>query len=190
MASFGFVQKKTGDLPGALFTFTKIAGLVPNSPEAFQTLGCVQNDLLQYAPALESMRKAVELDPKMYYPRFHIWLIRGRLGEKDEASKELAANIKLREGEEGHKWQLCIAKFLVGDLAETNFLTQATETAVRPTDEAGQQCESYCYAGMKRLLNGDKSGAGELFGKCAASGQDNYAEYASSLIELREMKKP
>jgi lipoprotein NlpI len=75
-------------------------------------------------------------------------------------------------------------------LAETNFLTQATETAIRPTDEAGQQCESFYYAGMKRLLDGDKTGAIQLLGKCASSGQDNYAEYSSAIVELRKLKKP
>jgi len=85
---------------------------------------------------------------------------------------------------------LCIAHFLVGDLVETNFLTQAVETAKRPTDQNGQQCEAFYYAGMKRLLAGDKSGAMELLGKCVASGEDNYGEYTSAVVQLRELKKP
>jgi len=190
MASLAFVLRKIGDLNGALCILTNLATLAPKSPELLQSLGYIQDDLFQYAPALENMRKAIKLDPKMYYPRFRIWLLRVRLGEKDAATAELSANIKIREGEEGHEWQLCIARFLVGDLTETNFLTQATETAMRPTDQDGQQCEAFYYAGMKHFLDGDKSGAANFFGKCIATGQNNYAEYTSAMVELSEMKKP
>jgi hypothetical protein len=43
---------------------------------------------------------------------------------------------------------------------------------------------------MKRLIAGDKAGAGELFSKCVATGQDNYAEYGNAQVELEELKKP
>jgi lipoprotein NlpI len=126
----------------------------------------------------------------MFYSHFRIWLIRARMGERDEATKELIAAMKARENDDGREWQLCVGRFLAGDLTETNFFSQASETAARPTDVPGQQCEADYYAGMKRLLDGDKSAAIDLLGKCVASGQDNYSEYFSAKAELAELKKP
>ena len=73
----------------------------------------------------------------MFYCQFRIWLLRTRLGQKDDATRELKAYIQQRQGEDGHEWELCIARFLVGDLTESDFIAQAPKTAVHTTDEIG-----------------------------------------------------
>jgi len=42
---------------------------------------------------------------------------------------------------------------------------------------------------MKRLYDGDKLGAINLLEQCLATHQDNYVEYTSATVELRELKK-
>ncbi len=42
---------------------------------------------------------------------------------------------------------------------------------------------------MKRLYDGDKPGAINLLEQCLATHQDNYVEYTSATVELRELKK-
>ncbi len=125
----------------------------------FKTI-CIRNCA---QPSGKLSREAIELDPKLYYPRFSLWLIRTRLGERPEATQELKANIKLREGEEGHEWQLCIARSLVGPglVWQANFLAQAVSTRPAATQSAGQQCGGGpgVHASMKRLLDGDEPGA-------------------------------
>ena len=50
--------------------------------------------------------------------------------------------------------ELGVARFLVGEVTESNLLVKANETIMRPTDASSQQCEAFYYAGMKRLLDG------------------------------------
>jgi lipoprotein NlpI len=126
----------------------------------------------------------------MYYSHYRIWLIRARAGERDGATSELSASMKARENDGDREWQLCLGRFLVGDLTESNLFEQASQTAVRPTDEPGQKCEAFYYAGMKRLIGGDKPGALDFLEQCVATGQDNYNEYTSAKAELQGLKKP
>jgi lipoprotein NlpI len=188
LRSLAFVRKKTGDFPGALAALTNIVRLAPKSPEAFQSLGCTEDDLALYPAALASFQHAVELDSKMSYSRFRIWLLRTRLGEKDDANRELKAYIELRQGEDGHEWEMCIARFLVGDLTEPDFIAQAPKTAIRTTDESGHLCEACYYSGMKRLLAGDQPGAINLFQKCLATDEENFNEYLSAKALLAKLQ--
>jgi lipoprotein NlpI len=158
-------------------------------PEIYLAIGHLQSDLHRDQAALQNLRKVLELDPRKNYARFGIWLIRARLGEREEATRELRAQIATGAEEPGHEWESCIGHFLVGDLPETNFLAQAIKTARRPTDQDGQLCEARYYMGMKRLFDGDKPGAIELLEKCVASHQDNREEYTSAMVELRELRK-
>jgi lipoprotein NlpI len=189
MASF---KNKSGDPAGAAVEWMKFAEVytnMPDLPDVLLALGAVQSDMLQFTPALGNLRKAVEIDPKMYYAHFAIWAIRARNGERAEATKDLRASLKPLEGDEKRKWELCIGRFLLGDVTESNLIAQAPETAVRPTDEPIQKCEALYYAGMKRLVDGDKAGASGLFEKCIAVGQDNDMQYFSAKAELQRLKK-
>jgi lipoprotein NlpI len=180
---------KRGDLTGALAVFTKAAVIGPPFPEIYVSLGQVQALLHQDAAALQSLRQALGLDPRLSYARFRIWLIRARQGEQAEATQELRAQLAARPADPGQAWALCVGRFLTGDSAETNFLLQAVETAKRPTDTLGQLCEARYYAGMKRLIDGDKAGARELLKQCEATRADNFIEYTSALVELRELNQ-
>ena len=180
LSSLTDMKRKSGDLEGALPAVGPENRRHParRFPQrrALSDLGYLQSDLFQFAPALESFRKGIKLDPKMYYGHFRIWIIRARLGEKEEATRELKAVIKERENDRNCDWELCVARFLAGDVTESNLLVKANETITRPTDVLSQQCEAFYYAGMKRLLDGDKSAAAGFFEKCVASKDDNDAE--------------
>jgi len=164
--------------------------MMPEYPEAWLYMGVIQSDLLENEPALLNLRKAVGIDSRMYYAHYRIWIIRARMGERDEATKELRASMKARESDEGRKWELCIGHFLAGDVTESNLMAQATETAKRATDVPNQKCEALYYAGVKRLIDGDKAGATGLFEKCVATGQDANTEYFSAKAELENLRKP
>ncbi len=186
MGTLEIIKLKSDDLPGALAMHLKGLEYSPKSPDTFQFLGLLQYNSSQYPEAGKSFRKAVELDEKNYYARFWIWSVRTRLGEPDEATRELSANLKTR-GEDGdHKWELCIGRFLIGDLSESDLIEQASKTAKRPTDVSGHQCEAHYYSGIKDLLTGNQPGAIDHFRKCVATGEDNYPEYFSAKIELRK----
>ena len=189
--NLGFIKKKRGDLEGALAVFTNATATMSafGMPALYLTVGHLQYDLHQDAAAMQSLHKVLELDPSKNYARFRIWLIRARLGEQQVASQELRVQIEASPENPGHEWESCIGHFLAGDLVETNFLAQAITTARRPTDKNGQLCEARYYAGMKRLLAGDKTGARELLEQCVATHEENYVEYTSAVVELRGLNK-
>jgi lipoprotein NlpI len=150
-------------------------------------MGCLQDDLGRQEEALASLRRAVALDPKLFYCHFRIWLIRTRLGQGADATPELAAYLKTREGEPDHDWELCVGHFLAGDTTQPDFMAQAPKTVVRETDGPEHLCEAYYYSGMKRLLAGDKPGAADLFQKCIGTAQENFSEYTSAKAELKRL---
>jgi tetratricopeptide (TPR) repeat protein len=190
MLGLASLKNKSGDVAGAAAELMKAVEIYTNWPDFFVLLGTYQSDMSQFPPALKSFRKAVEIDPKLYYAEFAIWVIRARDGEREEATKDLRASLKPLEGDERQKWQLCIGQFLLGDVTESNLFAHATATAVRATDVPSQKCEALYFAGMKRLIDGDKIGAAGLFEKCVALGQDNDMQYFSAKAELKKLQKP
>jgi hypothetical protein len=56
-----------------------------------------------------------------------------------------------------------------------------------PKDK-GQHCEAWYFAGMKRLLAGDKPGAIEAFHKCLTTGQKDYCEFLLAEAELQALE--
>lgn len=184
----GMSKKKQGDLRGALADLTLATHTGPPQGPIYHNLGCVQSDLFQSPEALESFHKAVEADSTQDYSRYRIWLLRTRLGQREEATRDLEAYLVTLKGDKAQNWSASIYEFLAGHISEADFLSQASARAERPSDEAGQICESYYYAAMKRLLNNDASGAKELLQKCLDTKQDNYTEFASAHAELAKMQ--
>lgn len=92
--------------------------------------------------------------------------------------------VKSLQGEKTNDWAASIGRFLAGNLSESNFLSQATTTAKRPSAIISQVCESFYYAGMKHKLAGDKQQAIDLFQKCLNTGNDNNFGYLSARVEM------
>ncbi len=120
MLSLGFIKKKRGDLEGALAAYTNAAAIGPPYPEVYVGIGHLQYDLHQDAAALQNLHKALELDPRQNYARFCIWLTRARLGEREQASRELSEQIAASSAEPNHEWELCIGRYLAGDPSESS----------------------------------------------------------------------
>jgi tetratricopeptide (TPR) repeat protein len=180
----GFLKEKRGDPDGALADFNRAAELAPQVPEPYACLGLLQYNLSQWTPALENIRKALELDPAIDDARPYIWLIRSQTGEENDANIEMEAYVKSLQGEKTNDWPASIAHFLAGNLSESNFLSQATTTAKRPSAIISQVCESFYFVGMKHKLAGDKQQAIDLFQKCLNTGNDNNFGYLSARVEM------
>jgi lipoprotein NlpI len=173
----------------ALADCSKATELDPQNAPAWENLGYVQNDLLQFQAALENFRKAFQLDPLLDDSRFRIWLLRARLGEPDAATRELAEHVKSLQGARAADWAAKIGQFLTGTITEEDFLSVAKTSARNPKAQSGQFCQANYYAGMKRLLAGDKEGAVALFKKCLGTGEKGYMEFSSATVELNALKK-
>ncbi|HTV43133.1 MAG TPA: tetratricopeptide repeat protein [Candidatus Sulfotelmatobacter sp.] len=185
----GMIEQKLGKLDAALADYKQ--GLIFDT-EAFHTadieeaMGYAQAEMGRWQPALETFRKAMAFDSPPDDIRFDVFLIECRMGQTEQAKKELTAYIPSIPKAKAADWTTSVALFLAGTLDETNFLAQATTTAKRPTDVAGQIGDAYYFAGMEHLLAGDKDGASERFKKCLKVGDDNSYDYMMATSIMAE----
>jgi lipoprotein NlpI len=114
------------------------------------------------------------------------WLIRARLGETEAADQELSAYLEKRRAATPGDWISNVGGFLVGKVTEANLFAAAASTDEKK--ERGQLCEAWFYAGMKKLLAGDKGSSADYFRKCLATGAQIYDEYDLAEAELKALK--
>jgi lipoprotein NlpI len=88
------------------------------------------------------------------------------LGEKDTATQELSKHLAVCCSASDRSWQANIARFLIGELSEAEFL-KASEIPDNLKIEQ-QRAEACFYAGEKRLINGDSKAAAGFFQECMA----------------------
>jgi tetratricopeptide (TPR) repeat protein len=188
----GWLKAKLGGADDeTLADFERAVALGGQSPETTAILAAFQYGFSKWVPALQNCRKALELGvfgSTADTMRHYIWLIRTQKGEMTDANMELETYLKSPQGAKAEEWEKCIARFLLGNLTESNFLSQATTTAKRPSAVSGQVCDSLYYAGMKRKLAGDKQGAVAFFQKCLDTTNDNSFAYMNAKVEMRSLR--
>ena len=129
---------------------------------------------------LADLRQYCELDSKdSGHSHLYIWLVQNQQSHKGEADQELTAYLAGIPGD----WISKEAAMLLGKINEADFL--AAVTSSDPQQDQNQHCEAWYFAGMKRLLAGDKGTAADYFRKCLATGQKNLTEYMLADAELK-----
>lgn len=78
-----------------------------------------------------------------------------------------------------------IGEFLLGKTGESDFLATASSPDAKTNRD--RHCEAWYYAGMKRLLTGDKKIAADYFGKCLATEATTLFEYTCAKAELKTL---
>jgi tetratricopeptide (TPR) repeat protein len=176
----GMMNQKRGNFQAAMADYSRgSAGDTEpvQCAETCEAIAYAHAEMSQWQPALESFRKAIAFKSSSDDAPFQIFLIECRMGQTEQAKKELAAYIQSIPAAKAGDWTTCIAHFLAGTLNETSFLAQTATTAKRPTDVALQTGDAWYYAGMQHLLAGDKPGALKRFKKCLKVGDDNSDNY-------------
>ena len=189
----GMVEQKQGKLDIALADYNRRLAYdmaAFHTADIDEAIGFAHAEMGQWQPALETFRKAMTFDSPPDDIRFEIFLIECRLGQTQQAKKELAAYIQSIPAAKAGDWTTSIAHFLAGTLNETDFLAQASSTAKRPTDVAGQTGDAWYFAGIEHFLAGDKAGASERFKKCLKVGDDNSYDYMMAQSILGEFRNP
>jgi ankyrin repeat protein len=174
--------------------------LFPNTPNArqmsamadgreYHDQGCADYNAHNFTNALADFRKSAELGSDYQdYTYFRIWIIRSRLGEDEEATRELKEYLEHRKAQNTNDWPLQVGRFLAGQMSESNFLEAANSPNLQTAKE--QNCEAYFYIGSKRLIDHDKPGTVEYFNKCEATDLKDFEEYQSAISELRFLNVP
>jgi lipoprotein NlpI len=110
-------------------------------------------------------------------------LLRVRHGEKSEANKDLSAYLDKGRDVPPGDWVSTIGELLLDKISEADFL--ASVNSPDGGKDQGQRCEAWYYAGMKRLLAGDKKTAADYFSRCLATQQTALCEYVFAQTELK-----
>jgi tetratricopeptide (TPR) repeat protein len=190
LATRGGICRCLEDEKGAEEDCEQALMLDSHSAVAWSLWGQMQLDRGDSSAALKSFRKAMDLAPQSRYGRFQIWIIRSKAGEMLQATEELNKDWPLSAPFSGRNWSNIIRSFLAGRLTEADFL-QAVEKddGYGEPDRNSRLCEAAYYAGIKRLINGDKAGAASLFLRSLATGKKDFEEYRQARTELSLLQK-
>ena len=151
---------------------------------AYHDRGCGYYDMHNFVGSLADFRNSCELGSEVQdYSYYRIWLIRVRSGEKEAATQELVSYLKNRKAQSLPDWPMQVGRFLAGQITEADFLKAAADANTKADRE--QHCEAYFYAGSKRLIENDKTGAADFFKKCLGTGVTTFEEYHSAEAELK-----
>jgi len=181
----GIAKQAKGELVGAVADYDQAIELDPQNVNAYKRRGSVENEMRNWTDALADYRRACELS-KMdqdFYPYLYVWLIRARLGETEAANKEiLSAYLEKRSNSRSEDWVSKVAGHLLGTVAEADLFAAAASPNAQK--DSYQHCQAWFFAGMKKLLGGDKETAADYFRKCLATNQNTYIEYRLAKAEL------
>lgn len=114
----GFVWLRKGDVDRAISDFSKAIEVGPANPIPWSNRGILRADRELWKDALADLRKAVELSTKENQSaRFHVWIVRHRLGEGEAADRELRGWLETGRTTSDARARI-LGSFLAGDLPE------------------------------------------------------------------------
>ena len=178
------VKKASGDLDGALADHSRVLELDPHYSDAWLRRGNVKKAKGNIEGALADFRLCYKYSGPEWkdYARINLWLARQVKAEKAPASAVLATYLTRRVPRKQWDFAAGIMEFLLDKIDEASFITEVTSKG-----DQGQVCQAWNYAGMKRLLAGDKPKAVEYFNKCHATQRWDCDEYQFATSELKLM---
>lgn len=181
--------RRRGDNNHALEDLNQLIRLKPTHAAAYHSRGCVFYDIAAWNDALRDFQMACELRYKYQdYSRFRIWLLRSRKGEDFGATHELRMYLSNRTSVKGPDWAGSIGKFLAGQISEGAFFSEA-ESLKRELQPINTICESFFYAGAKRLIDGDPFMAKEYFEAAIKTRSIQQCEYRSAISHWRNLSQ-
>jgi lipoprotein NlpI len=178
----GTEKQNAGDVAGALADLCRAIEINPLEPDPYYNRGTIYFLKHDWKRALSDLRRHDELNEEDEDAPPLIWAIQARLGEKEAADRGLSSFVADHPAQT-NAFYTEIDNFLLGKMSEQDLLAAADSIQERPD----QQCEAWYYAGLKRLLNGDKAGAAEAFRKAIATGEKTTNEYDFAEAELKDL---
>jgi tetratricopeptide (TPR) repeat protein len=179
----GLIRVCKGDWDGAIADDDRVIALNPKHAGAYDQRGMCRQDKGDLAGAIRDYQTCLSLNPTSRdYPHFYLWLAQIQLDPKSDATAILSTYLSTRPPTRAGDWQSKIGDFLIGKINETDFLAAAHSEDPRIDRE--NHCEAWFYAGMKRLIAGDKPAAADAFRKCVATDEKPFSEWQSSQAEL------
>jgi lipoprotein NlpI/uncharacterized protein YecT (DUF1311 family) len=184
--SRGIANQAKGNNDLAIADYTHAIELDPDANYYFnRSTAYVVNR--EWASALADIRRARELNKDDQDYPIEIWLVLVEQGQQEAANKELADDTEQPSNEAPNDWTSKVTSFLLDKINQADFLAAAASPDTEK--EHNQRCDVWFYAGMKRMLAGDKATAIDYFQKALATGAKTENEYEFAGAELKALGK-
>ncbi len=185
----GLIKEQRNDLDGAISDSSQALNLDPKNAQAFYNRGLAKLTKGNLEGAVADLQQFCELSPRDHYAdhaRLYLWLIAKAKNSKTDPDKQLGDYLQNGWNSPPDDLATKIAGFLLGRVSEADLLAAASSPDAK--QDQGQHCEAWYFAGMKRLLDGDKTTAIDYFHRCVATRDKDYCEYILSLAELQGLE--
>lgn len=181
----GLIRVQQGDLNGAIDDSTHAIDLNAKDGPSYCNRGLARMGKSDYSGAQADLRKFCELSPRdtgADTARLYLWVLATRNNPRGTADQDLSKALLNDWNSPPEEFTSKIGSFLLGHMREDDLIANAASPD--PTLEPSQYCKAWYFAGMKRLLAGDKKTAVTYFQKCVATDQKDYCEHIFARAEL------
>lgn len=178
------VEWIAGDFPKSLKDYDLSLSINSKNAEAYRGRGLVELENRNWFKAVSDFRKNCDLNPAESDASSRlIWLVNTLSGQSAQANIELARYLKSRPSQVD--WDAAIGEFLMDQIDEGQFF--AFSMLATPEQKSQQTCDKWYYAGMKRLIAGDKDTAIAYFQRCIETDEKGEMEYLLARNELKSL---
>jgi tetratricopeptide (TPR) repeat protein len=184
----GLIKEQKNDLDGAISDSTQALYLDPKNAQAFYNRGFAKlckGNLEGAQVDLKAFCDAAPTDHFADHARLYLWLIAKAQNSKIDADQLLSDALQTTWNSTPDDLTTKTASFLLGRMNEADYLAAASSPDAKT--EQSQQCQAWYFAGMKRLLMGDKETAASDFNKCIETKQSDLHEYMLARAELQAL---
>ncbi|MCE9582665.1 MAG: hypothetical protein K8T20_09250 [Planctomycetes bacterium] len=174
-----------GETAAAISDFAEAIKIDGALARAWCLRGYAQAIQLDWAKSVADLRKALALGLSPSHEdnaMLRLWVGRGRAGDAAAATKDLNSHFSKRVDPPPAPWVLRIAGFLGGSVPEKEFLEGMDGGAAPSSPE--RSCEGWYFAGEKRSVAGDRTGAKSAFEKAVATNAKGISAWSSARGEL------
>jgi lipoprotein NlpI len=179
------LRADTGDLDGAIADYTSALQAEPGNALHYFNRGIARYLRKDWKEALKDFDTAARQPQPQPYGWLYAYLLQVRLGKDGARAGLRAAVAGLAEPRPG-EWFLALAGFLLGDIDEAALLAAAGKGSVSTGRD--QECEAWYFAGMARLLGGQRAEAADCFRLGIAMGRSHLAEHSFAKAELEALE--
>ncbi len=181
----GGAKKSIGDYAGAKVDYSEAISLNPPDVPAYINRAVLEMAQKNWSAATADLTKCLSLLPaeRQAYPRIYLWVIAVKQGQTENATHDLADATKAGVKSLSETWGWQIGQYLTGQMDEATFLASAASFQAK--QDKSQKAKAYYFAGLKREIAGDKTGAAKLFHQCIATGNPSLHEYILAQEELK-----
>jgi tetratricopeptide (TPR) repeat protein len=183
------IEVRRGNPDGAIADTTQSLALDPKTTQAYYYRGfakLLRGDLVGASSDFQLFCESTPHDRFADNARLYVWLIAKLSNAHGDADQDLSDALENSWNNSADDFTAKTAAFLLGRVTESDYLTAATSNDANV--DATLHCQAWYFAGMKRLIMGDKGTAADYFQKCLATGKKDFCEYILAQAQLQTLQ--